>query len=59
MPWFALAGLLSLPFAIGAIRGARNYNDPAKLMPALGGNVTVVLLTQLLLGIGYILAAVF
>jgi len=30
-----------------------------KLVPAMANNVQVVLLTQLLLGIGYILATVF
>ena len=30
-----------------------------KLVPAMANNVLVVLLTQLLLGIGYILARVF
>ena len=58
MPLFCLIALLTIPFAVLAIRGALNPNDPAKLMPALGNNVLVVLLTQLLLGIGYILAIV-
>jgi len=31
----------------------------SKLVPAMASNVQVVLLTQLLLGIGYILAKVF
>jgi len=54
-----LIALLTLPLAIKAIRGALNYDDASKLMPAMGNNVLVVLLTQLLLGIGYILAGVF
>lgn len=56
MPLFALIALLTLPFAVKAIKGALNYEDEAKLIPALGSNVLVVLLTQFLLGIGYILA---
>jgi len=56
MPAYCLIALLTLPWAIGAIRGSRQYQDRSKLVPALAGNVMVVLLTQLLLGIGYILA---
>lgn len=59
MPAFTLLGLLTLPFALRAINGALHYDDESKLMPALGGNVMVVLLTQLLMGIGYILGRVF
>ncbi len=59
MPAFCLIAWLTLPLAIKAIQGALKYDDASKLMPAMGNNVLVVLLTQLLLGIGYILAAVF
>ena len=59
MPAFTLLGLLTLPFAVRAINGALHSDDESKLMPALGGNVMVVLLTQLLMGIGYILGRVF
>jgi len=59
MPAFCLIALLTLPLAIKAVQGALNYDDASKLMPAMGNNVLVVLLTQLLLGIGYILAGVF
>ena len=59
MPVFTLIALLTIPFAIKAIQGARNHADMSKLMPGMAGNVMVVLLTQLLLGIGYILATVF
>jgi 1,4-dihydroxy-2-naphthoate octaprenyltransferase len=58
MPVYTLIGLLTLPFALKAIRGARKYGDMKRLMPAMASNVLVVLLTQLLLGIGYILAKV-
>ena len=54
-----LIALLTLPMAIKAIQGALKYQDMGKLVPAMGNNVLVVLLTQLLLGIGYILANVF
>jgi 1,4-dihydroxy-2-naphthoate octaprenyltransferase len=59
MPPFALVALLTLPLAIKAIRGALRYAEESKLLPALGSNVQVVLLIQLLLGTGYILARVF
>ncbi len=59
MPKFSLIILLTLPFAVKAIRGALKSEDMSKLIPAMANNVVVVLLTQLLLGIGYILAKVF
>ncbi|MFC1943164.1 prenyltransferase [Chloroflexota bacterium] len=59
MPVFSLIALLTIPFAIKAIRGALKHQDMGKLVPAMANNVQVVLLTQLLLGIGYILARVF
>lgn len=59
MPVFSLIALLTLPFAIRAIRGALRSEDMNRLMPAMGDNVLVVLITQFLLGIGYILAGIF
>jgi 1,4-dihydroxy-2-naphthoate octaprenyltransferase len=59
MPVFCLIALATLPFAVRAIRGALNSQDESKLMPALANNVMLVLLTQLLLGIGYLLAEIF
>jgi len=59
MPPFCLIALLTLPFAIKSIQGALKYQDPSKITPAMANNVLVVLLTQLLLGIGYLLAGVF
>ena len=59
MPIFCLIALLTLPLAIKAIQGALRHQDIDKLVPAMANNVQVVLLTQLLLGIGYILARVF
>lgn len=58
MPVYSLLALLTFPFTIKAIRGARKYQDMNRLIPAMANNVLVVLLTQLLLGIGYILATV-
>jgi 1,4-dihydroxy-2-naphthoate polyprenyltransferase len=53
-----LIALLTLPFAIKAIRGSFASRDLNKILPAMGSNVIVVLVTQLLLGIGFIIAAV-
>ncbi len=59
MPAFSLIALLTLPLAIKAIKGALKPGEMSKLVPAMASNVQVVLLTQLLLGIGYILAGAF
>jgi len=54
-----LIALLSLPLAVKAIRGALKAEEMSRLMPAMANNVLLIMLTQLLLGIGYILAGVF
>jgi 1,4-dihydroxy-2-naphthoate octaprenyltransferase len=59
MPAFSLLALLTLPLAIKAIVGARKHEEMSRLVPAMANNVLVVLLTQFLLGVGYILAGVF
>jgi len=58
MPVFALFGLLTALFAFKAIRGALRADDLGKLVPGMANNVLVVLVTQLLLGVGYILGRV-
>jgi len=58
MPVFCLISLLTLPIALKAIKGSRKHQDMARLVPAMASNVLVVLVTQLLLGIGYILAKI-
>lgn len=55
MPVFTLIALLTLPLAIKAIIGGKKHDDMNRLVPAMAANVQVVLLTQLLLGIGFIL----
>jgi 1,4-dihydroxy-2-naphthoate octaprenyltransferase len=57
-PVFSLIALLTLPLAIKAIKEALAYREMGQLMVAMGHNVGVVLLTQLLLIIGYILATI-
>ncbi len=61
MPVFALIALSTIPFAVKAMRGALKSQEIEidKLMPAIANSVRVTLLTQLLLGIGYILAGFF
>jgi 1,4-dihydroxy-2-naphthoate octaprenyltransferase len=56
MPVWSLLGLLTIPIAVKAIRGALRPDSLERVIPAMASNVQVVLLTQLLLGIGYILA---
>jgi 1,4-dihydroxy-2-naphthoate octaprenyltransferase len=59
MPLFTLIALLTLPFAIKAIIGGQKHEDMSQLVPAMANNVMVVLITQFLLGIGFILGRVF
>jgi len=59
LPLFCLIALLTLPFAVRAIQGALKYQDESKLIPAMANNVLVILLTQLLLGIGYLISGYF
>lgn len=59
MPVYSLLSLLALPWAVKAVRGSRSYSDRSLLVPALGHNVTFILLTHVLLGIGYILERLF
>ena len=55
MPVYCLVALLSMPFAIKAMRGSKQYDDRSRLVPALGDNVIFIMLTHILLGIGYIM----
>jgi 1,4-dihydroxy-2-naphthoate octaprenyltransferase len=59
MPVITLIGLLTLPMAVKAIRGSMKYDDRPSLISAMGANVQVVLITQLLIGIGFILSRAF
>jgi len=56
MPLLSLAALLTLPLAFKAVRGARKYNDMNSLVPAMASNVMMILSTQALLGVAYILS---
>ena len=59
MPAFTLLGLLTLPLAFKSIDGSFKFDDMGKLVLAMANNVFIVLLTQLLVGIGFILGGVF
>jgi 1,4-dihydroxy-2-naphthoate polyprenyltransferase len=59
MPAFCLLALLTLPLAYKAVRGSFQYNQMGKIVSAMGNNVLVVILTQALLGLGFILAGIF
>ena len=57
LPAAALLALLSLPLAIRAMRGARQYHsDTPNLIPTLAITTQVHLLTGLLLCVGYVIA---
>ncbi|KPK90443.1 hypothetical protein AMJ80_08385 [bacterium SM23_31] len=58
MPVFTLIALFTLPAAFKAVKGAVSHKDMTELVPALGANVMVILLTQFLMGTGYILARI-
>jgi 1,4-dihydroxy-2-naphthoate polyprenyltransferase len=59
MPTWTLLVLLTTPLVFKAIKGAWHNDDPSKLMPGLAANVIMMLLIQLLLGIGFILGRIF
>jgi 1,4-dihydroxy-2-naphthoate polyprenyltransferase len=59
MPPWTLLALLTIPFAFRGIKGALNSDNPAVFMPGMAANVMNVLLTQALMGIGYILGRIF
>ncbi len=58
MPIYTLLGLLTLPFAVQAIKGSFHGDDFKRIVPAMGNNVLVVLGTQFLMAAGYVLAIV-
>ncbi|MDM8000913.1 MAG: prenyltransferase [Dehalococcoidia bacterium] len=58
LPLTALIGLATLPLAVKTVLGAlRNYDDVDKLMPSLGMNILVILLTTLLTGVGVLIGS--
>jgi 1,4-dihydroxy-2-naphthoate octaprenyltransferase len=59
LPAWTMLAWLTLPLTLKAINGALHNDDPSKLMPGMAANVMTMLLTQLLLGIGFILGRIF
>jgi 1,4-dihydroxy-2-naphthoate polyprenyltransferase len=59
MPPYCLLSLLTLPLAYKAVRGAFGYDRMSQIVSAMGNNVLVVILTQALLGLGFILGGIF
>ncbi|MDD5093209.1 MAG: prenyltransferase [Dehalococcoidia bacterium] len=58
LPTPALLGLLTLPLGMKAMRGAiKNYKKIGELVPSLGMNVLVVLLTPFLMSVGVVIGA--
>ena len=57
-PLWTLLALLTLPFAVLAMRGSFHPENEAGIIKAMKNNVLVVLAAQFLLGAGYLLAAV-
>ncbi len=56
LPLTALLGLVTLPLGLKAVMGALKYHDDTDhLVPFLGLNVQVILLTTLLTGVGILL----
>lgn len=56
-PWTILISLFSLPLAIKAGRGAlENYAETSKLIPAMAMNVLTILVTILLVAVGFAVA---
>jgi 1,4-dihydroxy-2-naphthoate polyprenyltransferase len=61
MPIFTLISLLTLPLAIKAMRSSFHYHGLQEMniiVPAMANNVLVVLITQALLGIGFIISQI-
>ncbi|MCJ7604626.1 MAG: prenyltransferase [Dehalococcoidales bacterium] len=55
LPLWSMLGLLTLPLALKAISGALHSDDPSRLIPGMAANVVTVLLTQILIGIGFLI----
>ena len=57
LPLMLLFGLLSLPLALRAVRGAfRHHSDTPKLIPVSAATIQIHLITGLLLCVGYVAA---
>lgn len=57
-PVWTLISLATMPFSVMAVKGLFNIKKQGSIIAAMKNNVMVVLITQLLLATGYLLAAV-
>ena len=58
MPSYTLIALLTLPIAVKAIKSAFSYSNKNIFLSAQAANVQIIMLIQILIGIGYILGKV-
>jgi len=59
LPLTALLGLITLPLGLKTVRGVLKYSDDIdSLIPFMGGNIMVTLLTPLLMGVGIIIGSI-
>lgn len=58
MPLWALLAVLTVPLAVRAIVGALNHDKEDRFFRGLKANLTVLLGVQVLLSVGYVIAAV-
>lgn len=59
MPVYTLLSLLTLPLAVCVIRGSFLYDDLGLFIPVMKKNVLLVLSTQALIALGYVLGGIF
>lgn len=59
IPVHTIVALLTLPFSIKSIKGAFAHKQKERFLSAQGTNVLVVLITQFLLGVGFVFAKIF
>jgi len=59
LPLTALLGLITLPLGLKTVRGVLKYSDDIdSLIPFMGGNIMVTLLTPLLMGVGILIGSI-
>jgi len=56
MPVWTLLAVLTFPIGLKAMKGSLTFKTLDELVPAQGANVMIVLLIQLLMGVGYLIA---
>jgi len=59
LPLTALLGLITLPLGLKTVRGVLKYSDDIdSLIPFMGANIMVTLLTPLLMGVGILIGSI-